>query len=41
MSVCARSLRNFPKDDPFFFLIVVQMVGWKFKQLEVEGDEPT
>jgi hypothetical protein len=41
MNVCARSLKIFPKDNPFFFLIVVQMVGWKIKQLEVEGDEPT
>jgi hypothetical protein len=41
MSACARSLKNFRKDDSFFFLIVAQMVGWKLKQLDVEGDEPT
>jgi hypothetical protein len=29
------------EDDLFFSLIVVQMVGWKFEQLEVEGHEPT
>jgi hypothetical protein len=41
MSAYVHSLKSFLKDDSFFFFIVIQMVGWKLKQLEVEGDEPT
>jgi hypothetical protein len=37
----ARFLKCFPKDDPFLSLIAAQMVGWKLKQLDVEGHEPT
>jgi len=29
MSVWAHSLKCSYKDDPFFFFIVAQMVGWK------------
>jgi len=41
MNARARSLTCFPKDDPFLFLIIVQMVGWKLEQLEVKGHKPT
>ncbi len=41
MNICAYSMICFPKNDPFFFLIVAQMVGWKLEQLEVEGHKPT
>jgi hypothetical protein len=41
MSVHACFLTCSPKDDPFIFLIVVQMVGWKLKQLKVKGHKPT
>jgi len=40
-SVCACFLGCFLKDDPFFFQIVVQMVGWKLEQLELKGHKPT
>jgi hypothetical protein len=33
MNACAHFLICFLKDDPLFFLIVVQMVGWKLEQL--------
>jgi hypothetical protein len=41
MSVHACSLKCPPKDDSFFYLIAIQMVGWKLEQLEVKGHEPT
>jgi hypothetical protein len=41
MNVHAHSLKCFPKDNSLFSLIVVQIVGWKFEQVEVEGHEPT
>ncbi len=40
MNVHACSLRCFLEDDSFFFLIVVQMVGWKLEQLKVKGHKP-
>ncbi len=41
MNAYAHSLRCSPRDDPFFYLIVVKMVGWKFEHLEVEDHKPT
>ncbi len=37
MKTYACFLRYSPRDDPFLYLIVVKMVGWKFEHLEVEG----
>jgi hypothetical protein len=41
MSVYARSLRCFLKNDSLIFLIDAQHVGLKLEQLKVEGHEPT
>jgi hypothetical protein len=41
MNVHARSLKCFFKNDLSFFLTTIQMEGWKFEQLEVEGHKPT
>jgi len=41
MNVRAHFLTCSPKDDPFLFLIIVQIVGWKLEQLEVKGHKPT
>jgi hypothetical protein len=37
MNACARFFICFFEDDLLFPLIVAQMVGWKFKQMEVES----
>jgi hypothetical protein len=41
MNAHARSLTCSPKDDPFLFLIIAQMEGWKLEQLKVKGHKPT
>jgi len=41
MNACAHSLKCSPKDDSLFFLMAIQMVGWKFEQLKVESHKPT
>jgi hypothetical protein len=41
MNVHARFLKCFLEDNSFLSLIAIQMVGWKFEQLEVKGHKPT
>jgi hypothetical protein len=41
MSALAHSLRCSLENNPLHFLIIIQMVGWKFEKLEVENHEPT
>ncbi len=40
MNVHACSLKCSPKDDSLFYLIAIQMVGWKLEQLEVKVMNP-
>ncbi len=40
MSAHARSWKCFLKNNMFLSLTITQMEGWKFEQLEVEGQEP-